>query len=126
MRNEAYEDIMSLRGFDEFKALAGRLSQLAANRRSLPEANIRVPNFLFVEAPGAGVTTQIRLLTRLLQTGHDVIRADFTVGSERFRDGLKHPLPQFRVRCHIAQLLQDGVLRLYVISAAHVITFSFM
>ena len=67
MRNEAYEDIMSLRGFDEFKALAGRLSQLAANRRSLPEANIRVPNFLFVEAPGAGVTTQIRLLTRLLQ-----------------------------------------------------------
>lgn len=66
MSGTAYEDIMALRGYGEFKALAERLRQLGENSRTLPGAQIRVTNFLFAEAPGAGVTTQLRLLTRLL------------------------------------------------------------
>ena len=66
MNGNAYEDIMALRGYEEFKALAQRLNQLAESRKSLSGTRIPVPNFLFVEAPGAGVTTQLRLLTRLL------------------------------------------------------------
>ena len=62
----AFEEIMNLRGYEEFKALAERLRTLGENRRHLTDASIRVPNFLFAEAPGAGVTTQIKLLTRLI------------------------------------------------------------
>ncbi len=66
MIGKAYEDIMNLRGYEEFKALARRLCRLAENRRNFSEARIWVPNMLFVEDPGAGVTTQLKLLTRLL------------------------------------------------------------
>ena len=66
MSGKAYEAIMNLRGYEELKALAKRLLKLAENRKSLSGTQIRVPNFLFVEDPGAGVTTQLKLLTRLL------------------------------------------------------------
>ena len=66
MAENAYAEIMDLRGFEEFKDLAKRLCQLSESRRTLQGTHVRVPNFLFAEAPGAGVTTQIRLLTRLL------------------------------------------------------------
>ena len=66
MHRTAYDDIIALRGYDEFKELAKRLKQLGENRRNLSGVQIRMTNFLFAEAPGAGVTTQLRLLTRLL------------------------------------------------------------
>ena len=66
MNGKACETIMNLRGYDEFKALAKRLCQLAQRRRELSGVRAPLPNFLFVEAPGAGVTTQLKLLTRLL------------------------------------------------------------
>ena len=66
MSGKAYEDIMNLRGYEDFKALAKRLCQLAQSRRDLSGVQAPVPNFLFVEDPGAGVTTQLKLLTRLL------------------------------------------------------------
>ena len=66
MNRSAYEEIMALRGYEGFKKLAGRLRHLAEIRDHMAGTRIRVPNFLFVEAPGAGVTTQLKLLTRLL------------------------------------------------------------
>ena len=61
------ERIEQLRGMEEFKALAQRLMRVAENKRSLPMSRIQLPNYLFVEAPGCGVTTHIRMLTDLLQ-----------------------------------------------------------
>lgn len=59
--------IEQLRGTEEFKALARRLTRVAENKRSLPLSQIQLPNYLFIEAPGCGVTTHIRMLTDLLQ-----------------------------------------------------------
>lgn len=65
MSETAFEKIMNLRGYEEFKALARQLCQAAENRDSLG-TRVPLPNFLFVEDPGAGVTTQLKLFTRLL------------------------------------------------------------
>ena len=61
------ERIEQLRGMDEFKALAQRLKRVSDNKRNLPMSRIQLPNYLFIEAPGCGVTTHIRMLTDLLQ-----------------------------------------------------------
>ena len=59
--------IGQLRGLEEFKALARRLQFVAENKRKLPMSRIQLPNYLFIEAPGCGVTTHIRMITDLLQ-----------------------------------------------------------
>ena len=70
MGSNAIEDIRSIHGMEEFKALAARLAQVADNRRKLTGARIQLPNYLFAVAPGCGVTTRIRQLTRLLDDLH--------------------------------------------------------
>ena len=60
------ERIEQLRGLDELKALARRLQRVAENKRALPMTRVQLPNYLFIEAPGCGVTTHIRLITDLL------------------------------------------------------------
>ena len=67
MEFTALERIEQLRGMEEFKALARRLRLVADNKGRLPMSRIRLPNYLFIEAPGCGVTTQLRLLTDLLE-----------------------------------------------------------
>ncbi|MBQ2675112.1 MAG: hypothetical protein IJG07_10615 [Prevotella sp.] len=52
---------------EEFKALGHRLQRVAENKRNLPMSQIQLPNYLFIEAPGCGVTTHIRMITDLLQ-----------------------------------------------------------
>jgi len=64
---KSLERIEQLRGTEEFKALGRRLLHVAENKRSLPMSQIQLPNYLFIEAPGCGVTTHIRMLTELLQ-----------------------------------------------------------
>lgn len=66
MSSPALERIEQLRGMDEFKALAQRLQRVAENKRKLPMSTIQLPNYLFIEAPGCGVTTHIRMITDLL------------------------------------------------------------
>ena len=66
MNNPALERIKQLRGMDEFKSLAKRLQRVAENKRNLPTSRIQLPNYLFIEAPGCGVTTHIRMITELL------------------------------------------------------------
>ena len=66
MSSQVLERIEQLRGMEEFKALAQRLRRVALNKRNLPTSRIQLPNYLFIEAPGCGVTTHIRLITELL------------------------------------------------------------
>lgn len=62
------EAITSLRGMEEFKRLAVKLCALSENRSILPAgARVPVPNLLFVAAPRVGVTTNIRLLYKLIK-----------------------------------------------------------
>jgi len=64
---KSLDRIEQLRGMEEFKALGHRLQRVAENKRSLPMSQIQLPNYLFIEAPGCGVTTHIRMITDLLQ-----------------------------------------------------------
>ena len=64
---KSLDRIDQLRGMEEFKALGHRLQRVAENKRSLPMSQIQLPNYLFIEAPGCGVTTHIRMITDLLQ-----------------------------------------------------------
>ena len=66
MSSQILERIEQLRGMEEFKGLAQRLQRVALNKRNLPTSRIQLPNYLFIEAPGCGVTTHIRLITELL------------------------------------------------------------
>ena len=66
MQIQSLERIRQLRGMDEFKALAERLMHVAENKARHPMSRIQLPNYLFIEAPGCGVTTHIRMLTDLL------------------------------------------------------------
>ncbi len=64
--NSAYGRILRQRGNEEFKALSKRLRCVAKNRDRLGLDSILIPNFIFAEAPGSGVTTHLRLLAQLL------------------------------------------------------------
>lgn len=64
---KALDRIEQLRGMEEFKALSHRLHHVAENKRNLPMSQIQLPNYLFIEAPGCGVTTHIQMITDLLQ-----------------------------------------------------------
>jgi len=58
-------EIRALHGMQAFKALADKLLALAAAREA--GADVRLPGYLFVDAPGAGTSTRLRLLARLLE-----------------------------------------------------------
>ena len=80
------ERIEQLRGLEELKALARRLWQVAENKRALPMTRVQLPNYLFIEAPGCGVTTHIRMITDLLQ---ELLRVGAALGV----DGIIFPRP---------------------------------
>ena len=64
--NSAYGRILRQRGNEEFKALSKRLRCVAKNCDRLGIDSILIPNFIFAEAPGSGVTTHLRMLAQLL------------------------------------------------------------
>ena len=61
------EQIQSLCGMREFKALAEKLSRTAANARMRNILYPPCPNLLVLSASGSGITTVIRLLSGLLR-----------------------------------------------------------
>lgn len=70
MEHNAMKEIQLIYGMDEFKSLALKLKRVADNQKKLGGTRIQLPNYLFAVAPGCGVTTRIRQLTRLLDELH--------------------------------------------------------
>lgn len=90
----ALEEIEALRGMDEFKALARKLNVIARNARLLPSSGVvKLPAFLFAAAPGVGITTALRLLSRqlsqldLFRFVGDVKFFEWVLDADAFRQG---------------------------------------
>jgi hypothetical protein len=63
----AYDKIMKVKGMEEMKLLASRMKLAAENRDRLGLDAVPLPDFLFAEAPGSGITTHLHLFAELLE-----------------------------------------------------------
>lgn len=64
LKTRAYEKIMVLQGMNDLKKLAAELCKTASAKQKT--SNVFLPNIFLVNEPGAGTTTFIRLLAKLL------------------------------------------------------------
>ena len=64
--NKCFDDIMTLQGIDEFKAMVQRLRKFQHNKEKYSMSDVTLPNYLWIAQRGGGISTCIDVFAEYL------------------------------------------------------------